>query len=75
MPIRPLIIIVLAALLLGGCGRKGSLEEPGAADAATLPAVADDVVPANAEAEANEAGGVESPPPAPARRFPLDFLL
>ena len=75
MPIRPLIIIVLAALLLGGCGRKGSLQEPGTPDAATLSATAEDVVPANAEAEANVPGGVESPPPAPPRRFFLDFLL
>ena len=63
MPIRTLIIVVLAAAAVSGCGVRGPLEAP---DAATAEAPAAGTLDAPAAA----------PPPEPAqRRFFLDFLL
>ena len=77
MPIRSLIIVILAVAALTGCGRRGPLEDPGVApvaDAATTPAPAgtgisplDPGAPAVIQEPAAE--------PVPKRRFFLDFLL
>jgi len=75
MPVRTLIIVLLALATLSGCGRRGGLEEPGAAvGESTSPA------PAGTGTSPLDPGApaviVEpEPQPAPKRRFFLDFLL
>jgi hypothetical protein len=82
MPIRTLVILVLAAAALGGCGRRGSLEAPGTvATDGTAPApLSDGISPLDpgAPAPASHAaptGQLPAPPAQPKRRFFLDFLL
>ena len=67
MPIRTLIIVVLAAAVIAGCGRRGPLEAPDAA-AVEVPAPAAGALDAPAPA-------APPPEPEPQRRFFLDFLL
>ena len=75
MLVRSLLIVVLAVAALTGCGRRGSLEEPGVAPtAATSPA------PPGSGASPLDPGApavIQEPAvePAPQRRFFLDFLL
>ena len=74
MPVRTLIFVLLAVAVLSGCGRRGGLEEPGAAPAAPSPA------PAGTGTSPLDPGAPAviqepSPQPAPKRRFFLDFLL
>jgi predicted small lipoprotein YifL len=75
MPVRNLIIVILAVAALTGCGRRGSLEEPGVA-----PAAATSPAPAGIGASPLDPGApsvVQEPAtqPTPERRFFLDFLL
>jgi predicted small lipoprotein YifL len=75
MPVRSLIIVLLVAAALTGCGRRGGLEERGVA-----PAAATSPAPAGTGASPLDPGapGViqePAPPLAPKRRFFLDFLL
>jgi len=81
MPIRALILILLAALAVSGCGRRGSLEEP-----ASVGAVSDDAAgaagtgvspldPGSRPPGAAPAATATPQQPAPRRRFFLDFLL
>ena len=65
MPIRTLIIVVLAAAVVAGCGRRGQLEAP---DAAV-------VEPGPAAGALDPALPAPTPEPEPQRRFFLDFLL
>ena len=69
MPIRTLIIIVLAAAVVSGCGRRGGLEAPEATAAGPQ-----GVAPAGTVAPADPPPPA-APPPEPERRFFLDFLL
>lgn len=80
MPVRTLIVVLLAVAALTGCGRRGGLEEPGAATVgeSTTPA------PAGSGTSPLDPGAPAAPPavipepdrqPAPKRRFFLDFLL
>lgn len=75
MPFRTAtLMIVLAALAVSGCGRRGALEDPAGPDAAAAEAAA---IPGNADnaspgAMAPEA---ERPPRAPQRSFILDPLI
>jgi hypothetical protein len=82
MPVRALILILIATVAVSGCGRRGSLEEPRSAGAVS----ADGAVPAGAGVSPLDPGS--NPPgaapattatpqqqPAPRRRFFLDFLL
>ena len=66
MPIRTLIIVVLAAAVVSGCGRRGPLEAPGASVVEPAPAAGALDAPAPA---------APPPEPEPQRRFFLDFLL
>lgn len=87
MPIRTLIVVLLALVAVSGCGRRGSLQLPDTAataqPASTAPASAvspldpgsspatDDVIPAAPPPVPDE-----EPAPAPQKkRFFLDFLL
>ena len=65
MPFRTLIIVVLAAAIVSGCGRRGPLEAP---DASV-------VEPAPAAGVADAPAPAAPPEPEPQRRFFLDFLL
>ena len=74
MPVRTLIIALLAVAVLSGCGRRGGLEEPGAAPTATSPApagIGTSPLDPGAPAVISE----PAPQPTPKRRFFLDFLL
>ncbi|HEX9904175.1 MAG TPA: hypothetical protein VGA77_04350 [Propylenella sp.] len=90
MPIRILIIAAIAAAIVCGCGRRGSLEEPpGAAPVAgreAAPAVVyggeATLAPGSGTAADTldaTSPGAQDPElrsePAPRRRFFLDFLL
>jgi predicted small lipoprotein YifL len=86
MPIRTLIIVVLAVTALAACGRRGDLEPPGAAVAeenAPAQALPDDGVSPldpGSEALVTDTGSLgEAPEPQPIppknRPFFLDFLL
>jgi len=77
MPLRTLIIVLLAVVALAGCGRRGNLEPPGgqpAAAAGPYGAPVTDVSPL-------DPGSVPALPeqrqiqPPPRRRFFLDYLL
>jgi predicted small lipoprotein YifL len=79
MPVRILILVLLAVAAVSGCGRRGSLEEPGVA-----PAAATSPAPAGTGTSPLDPGAPAAPPavipepdrqPAPKRRFFLDFLL
>lgn len=67
MPIRSVIIVAVAlsAVLLGGCGLRGSLEAPEEAKA----------VGEGQSAQAGAAGTNSAAPPKPHRPFILDGLL
>ncbi|MTI44035.1 hypothetical protein JM93_03271 [Roseibium hamelinense] len=71
------VLIGLAvALLLGGCGRRGSLEQPPQAGAVADPS-ASAGFSADFDGGDNTVGtgrGVEQPEPI-SERFPLDFLI
>jgi hypothetical protein len=76
MPVRTLIIVLLSVAALAGCGRRGSLEEPGTPATGTIAA------PPGSGISPLDPGSppVAAPPqsvsqPAPERRFLLDFLL
>jgi predicted small lipoprotein YifL len=86
MPIRTLIIVLLAVAALSGCGRRGDLEPPEAAvaeqgaPAQALPA--DGISPLDPgsgplDTDTQPVGGApETPPPTHHNRpFFLDFLL
>jgi len=76
MPIRALIIVLLAVVALTGCGRRGNLEAPKATVTdqsveTTLPA--DGISPLD---PGSNPAKEETPAPAPKKgRFFLDFLL
>jgi hypothetical protein len=81
MPVRTLILVLLAVAALSGCGRRGPLEEPSASTGAVSE---DAAVPAGAGISPLDPGApapsAAAPPPAqqqpaPRRRFLLDFLL
>jgi predicted small lipoprotein YifL len=74
MPVRTLIIVLLAVAALAGCGRRGPLEAPDTRpDAGVVAAPPTNVSPL-------DPGSTVVPVPrepqvAPRRRFFLDFLL
>ena len=75
MPVRSLIIAVIVVAALTGCGRRGPLEEPGAA-----PAAPTSLAPAGTGTSPLDPGAPAviqepAPQPSPKRRFFLDFLL
>jgi predicted small lipoprotein YifL len=78
MPIRTLIVILLALAVVSGCGRRGSLESPGATastpSTSTAPATAISPLDPGSPPTTND---VTPPTPAeaPKKRFLLDFLL
>lgn len=86
MPIRTLIIVVVAAALVAGCGRRGALEAPDGPDATLTPGIAETSLAPGSDLPAEELdaaeGGVpladtqvnEEPVPRKGRFF-LDFLL
>ena len=77
MPIRVLIIAVLAMAVVAGCGRRGALEAPpsAAAVAPAQPLPDGGVSPLDPGSDALGASAAPPPPPASKRRFFLDFLL
>lgn len=78
MPVRALIFVLLAAMAVSGCGRRGSLEEPAAAgaDAAVAPGTGvSPLDPGSSPPDAVPATTAPPQQPAPRRRFFLDFLL
>lgn len=85
MPIRTLIIVILAVAALTACGRRGDLEPPGAAavdEGAPAQLPADGISPLDPGSEPLDSDSQpvgeapETPPPTPqSRRFFLDFLL
>jgi predicted small lipoprotein YifL len=81
MPIRRLMILLLAATLLSGCGRRGPLEPPDRAESvanpveqATSPVPGDPLLTDPVSPGAQEPAEAR-PDTAPRRRFLLDFLL
>ncbi len=78
MPIRTLIIVILAVAAVTGCGRRGGLEPPGAAAAnegAAAVLATDGISPLDPGSPAiDEQADADLTPP-PRRRFFLDFLL
>ncbi len=81
MPIRTLAIILIATTALAGCGRRGSLEAPGEAEAvSSLAAQTTSPIPGEPLLTGPVSPGAQEPPraapaTAPQRRFVLDFLL
>ena len=78
MPIRTLIIIILALTAVTGCGRRGDLEAPGAAvadESAARALPADGVSPLDPGSSVVGEQAEPEPAPPPRRRFFLDFLL
>jgi predicted small lipoprotein YifL len=80
MPLRSLIIVLLAVAALTGCGRRGSLEAPPAATAVEPGATTTTVAPSDVASPIDPgAPSVAAPAPTPVeparRRFFLDFLL
>ncbi len=76
MSVRSVLVVVLVAAALAGCGRRGDLEAPDTAAVTSAPAQA----PANdaspLDPGSNPAPATQPPPPPPqARHFPLDFLI
>ena len=74
MPVRTLIIVLLAVAAVSGCGRRGSLQVPGAEPAAVAGAPTTNASPLDPGSLVVEAPPEQPPPPA-RRRFFLDFLL
>jgi predicted small lipoprotein YifL len=80
MPIRTLIVIVLAVAALSGCGRRGTLEEPTKVETNAVPTAAS-APPPSADYSPLDPGTSRTPapasPPKPAAKkgFFLDFLL
>ena len=75
MPVRTLIIVVLAAAVLAGCGRRGALEDPGVPPSAgAVAAPVTNVSPLDPGSTVVPVPK-EQQPAAPRRRFFLDFLL
>jgi predicted small lipoprotein YifL len=77
MPIRTMLIILLAAAILAGCGRRGSLEAPGAVatEQSAVPLAPDGISPLDPGSNAFGAEDEPLPTSPPQRRFLLDFLL
>jgi predicted small lipoprotein YifL len=77
MPIRTLIVILLALAVVSGCGRRGSLESPGAtASTPSTSAPATAISPLDpGSPPANNDVTPPTPVEAPKKRFLLDFLL
>ncbi len=82
MPIRSLLVLlIVAAMALAGCGRRGSLEAPDRADAVSNPAQqTTSPVPGEPLLTGPLSPGAQEPAEArpttaPERRFFLDFLL
>ena len=72
MPVRTLIIVLLALAALSGCGRRGGLEAPNAEPVTgTATTNASPLDPGSLVVEAPP----EPAPPPAQRRFFLDFLL
>jgi predicted small lipoprotein YifL len=80
MHLRAALIVLMAGLVLAGCGRRGGLEAPPRAGAAAVPA---DAVPTAGEpagvADGQSPGSTEPaaarPAAAPDRPFILDPLI
>ena len=81
MPIRILAVLLLAAIALAGCGRRGALEPPEPAEAVSNPAQqTTSPVPGQPLLTGPVSPGAQEPAEAgptaaPERRFFLDFLL
>ncbi|MGH6922443.1 MAG: lipoprotein [Propylenella sp.] len=76
MPVRSLIIVVLAAVAVSGCGRRGGLEAPGAVAEDTAQALPEDgISPLDPGSSVVGAPAEPQAAPPPRRRFFLDFLL
>jgi hypothetical protein len=79
---RPLLLILLVALLITGCGRRGALQEAGSVDAAVAPAVSEPTLAPGGQGsllDAQSPGAQEPaedrPAAAPERPFILDPLI
>ena len=79
MQLRTLIVLVILACCLSGCGRRGSLEAPSAPETTVAPESVAETPSAPALGDLLPASGPEDPevPPVrgPDRPFFLDFLL
>jgi predicted small lipoprotein YifL len=73
MPVRTLIIVLLAVAAIAGCGRRGSLEAPGAAPSTSSAAPTSNVSPLDPGSV--PATPEQRPIEPQQRRFFLDFLL
>jgi predicted small lipoprotein YifL len=74
MPVRTLIIVLLAGSALAGCGRRGELEPPGAPSVTTSGPPVTDVSPLDPGSIPDVPAQQQLQPP-PRRRLFLDFLL
>jgi predicted small lipoprotein YifL len=74
MPIRTLILVALVAAALAGCGRRGALETPGEPETTLAPGGGSAAYTLDAASPGAQEREREQPP-APQRRFFLDFLL
>jgi predicted small lipoprotein YifL len=83
MHLRAALIVLMASLVLAGCGRRGGLETPPRAEAAAVPTGAADIAPTAGEAaitpDGESPGSTEPkaarPAAAPDRPFLLDALI
>jgi len=73
MPIRALIIVVVAVAALAGCGRRGDLEPPGTTGTTSAaPPINVSPLDPGSEPALPEQNQLQPPP---RRRFILDYLL
>jgi predicted small lipoprotein YifL len=80
MPLRTLLIVLIAVAALSGCGRRGDLEAPGATTTAAPGTPATPAPPGGGispldPGSAGKGETVTPPDQAPKKRFLLDFLL
>ena len=74
MPFRFALLLVVAALAISGCGRRGALEDPDRVENATVGGAA---IPGTADFDSPgaETPDAERPEQAPDRPFVLDPLI
>lgn len=79
---RTALLVLLIALAVAGCGRRGALQEPGSPDAAVAPALSEPTLAPggqgsllDAQSPGSQEPAEDRPAAAPERRFFLDPLI